>query len=45
MYVMDLTARGFAGVGFDFFDIGRRWIVQSFKHLTTPDMRRIWKEK
>jgi uncharacterized protein (TIGR04255 family) len=45
MYVMDLTARGLAGTGFDFFDIGRRWIVQSFKRLTTPDMHRIWREK
>ena len=30
---------------FDFFDIGRRWIVQSFERLTTADMHRIWRKK
>ncbi len=45
MYVMNLTARGLTGTGFDFFDIGRRWIVQSFERLTTVDMHRIWRKK
>jgi len=45
MYVMNLTARGLSGTDFDFFDIGRRWIVQSFERLTTVDMHRIWRKK
>lgn len=45
MYVMSLTARGQYGTGFDFFDIGRRWIVKSFEQLTTSDMHRIWRKK
>jgi len=45
MYVMNLTARGLHGTEFDFFDIGRRWIVQSFERLTTVDMQRIWRKK
>ena len=44
---MNLTARGAPlgeGVGgaFDFFELGRRWIVKGFADLTTPDMWRAW---
>lgn len=45
MYVMNLTARGQLGDGVEFFDIGRRWIVNSFKNLTTDRMHKIWREK
>lgn len=45
MYVFHLTARGHVGIGFEFFDIGRRWIVKSFASLTTPKMHRIWRKK
>ncbi len=44
---LNLTARGVplgAGVdgAFAFFDLGRRWIVNGFADLTTPDMQRVW---
>lgn len=42
MYVMNLTARGMLGKDYDFFDVGRRYIVTSFKNLTTPQMHEIW---
>jgi len=42
MYAMTLTARGMYGAGYDFFDIGRRCIVSSFKNLTTAHMHKIW---
>lgn len=45
MYVLHLTARGQVGVGVDFFDIGREWIVTTFKKLTTSSMHRIWRIK
>jgi uncharacterized protein (TIGR04255 family) len=45
MYVMNLTARGQYGPGFEFFDIGRKWIVKSFEQLTTEHMHRIWRKK
>jgi uncharacterized protein (TIGR04255 family) len=45
MYVMHLTARGQAGDGVDFFDIGREWIVSTFKRLTTSSMHNIWRIK
>jgi uncharacterized protein (TIGR04255 family) len=45
MYVMNLTARGQYGTGFDFFDIGRKWIVKSFEQLTTDKMHRVWRKK
>lgn len=45
MYVMSLTARGLYGVGMDFLDIGRQWIVKSFEQLTTEEMHRIWRKK
>jgi len=45
MYVFHLTARGQVGRGFEFFDIGRRWIVKSFASLTTPKMHEIWRRK
>jgi hypothetical protein len=45
MYVFHLTARGQLGKGFDFFDLGRRWIVKSFAALTTPQMHEVWKRK
>lgn len=42
MYVLHLTARGQVGDGTDCFDIGRDWIVQTFKRLTTSSMHKIW---
>jgi hypothetical protein len=39
MYVMNLTARGMYGTGFDFFDVGRQWIVRSFEQITTVCLR------
>ena len=45
MYAMNLTARGICGQGYDFFDIGHRWIVKSFEHLTTEHMHKIWRKK
>jgi hypothetical protein len=45
MYVMNLTARGLYDNGFDFFDLGRQWIVKSFEQLTTEGMHRIWRKK
>lgn len=45
MYAMNLTARSLCGEGFDFFDIGRRWVVKSFQHLTTAHMHKIWGKK
>jgi uncharacterized protein (TIGR04255 family) len=45
MYAMNLTARGMYGTGIEFFDIGRRWIVKSFEHLTTEHMHEIWRKK
>jgi len=42
MFVLDLTARGQVGEGTDFFDLGREWIVRSFKELTTPEMHQVW---
>jgi uncharacterized protein (TIGR04255 family) len=45
MYVFHLTARGQAAKGFEFFDVGRRWIVKSFASLTTPKMHQIWRIK
>jgi hypothetical protein len=45
MYVFHLTARGQVGESFDFFDLGRRWIVKSFAALTTSRMHAIWKRK
>lgn len=43
MFLLELTARGQVGEDIDFFDIGRRWIVRSFKEITTPEMHKIWK--
>lgn len=45
MYVLHLTARGQVGEGVDFFDIGREWIVTTFKRLTTSSMHNIWRIK
>jgi hypothetical protein len=45
MYVMNLTARGMYGKGFEFFDIGHEWIVRSFERLTTEDMHTVWGKK
>ena len=46
MYVLNLTARGmYSGMGFEFFDIGREWIVKAFKELTTAHMHGIWRKK
>ena len=45
MYVFHLTARGQVGESIDFFDLGRRWIVESFATLTTPRMHDVWKRK
>ena len=33
------------GESFDFFDLGRRWIVKSFAALTTPRMHEVWRRK
>jgi hypothetical protein len=45
MYVMELTARGQVGDSLDFFDIGREWIVQTFKRLTSNAMHQVWRIK
>jgi uncharacterized protein (TIGR04255 family) len=45
MYVLHLTARGQLGDGIAFFDIGRDWIVQTFKRLTKSSMHQVWKLK
>lgn len=42
MFRLDLTARGLIGDDTTFFDLGREWIVRSFKELTTPAMHTIW---
>jgi uncharacterized protein (TIGR04255 family) len=42
MYVMHLTARGQVGDDVDFFDVGREWIVTTFKRLTTDSMHNTW---
>ena len=42
MFVLSLTARGQIGDGTAFFDLGREWIVRSFKELTTPAMHNLW---
>lgn len=45
MYVLHLTARGQVGDGLAFFDVGRQWIVKTFKRLTTESMHNIWRIK
>ena len=45
MYVFHLTARGQVGGGVDFLDIGREWIVATFKRLTTSSMHSFWRTK
>ncbi len=45
MYVMNMTARGQFGPDTAFFDIGRRWIVESFEQLTTSRMHEVWRKK
>jgi uncharacterized protein (TIGR04255 family) len=45
MYVFQLTARGQMGDSFEFFDLGRRWIVKSFAALTDPRMHKVWRRK
>ena len=45
MYVLHLTARGQVGDGLGFFDVGRKWIVTTFKRLTTESMHNIWRIK
>jgi hypothetical protein len=42
MFILELTARGFTSGHLDFFDLGRKWIVHSFKELTTPKMHEVW---
>lgn len=42
MFLFSLTARGQLGNGTEFFDIGRDWIVRSFKELTTNEMHKVW---
>ena len=44
---MHLTARGAplaegTDGAFAFLDLGRRWIVNAFEDLTTPDMQHVW---
>jgi uncharacterized protein (TIGR04255 family) len=43
MYVLNLTARGQIGDGIEFFDVGRKWIVHTFKRITTDSMHKIWR--
>lgn len=48
--ILNLTARGRPlGAGLDgvleFCDLGRRWIVNGFRDLTTPSMHKRWKIK
>lgn len=43
MYVMNLTARGLLGSGLEFFDLGRKSIVEAFARLTTPRMHQVWR--
>jgi uncharacterized protein (TIGR04255 family) len=45
MYVLHLTARGQVGADLEFFDLGRDWIVQTFKRLTKNSMHDIWRIK
>ena len=45
MYVVNLTARGQLGTGFEFFDVGRKWIVKAFDALTTQNMHAVWEKK
>lgn len=45
MYVLHLVARGQIGSSLEFFDIGREWIVRTFKALTTDPMHHIWRMK
>jgi hypothetical protein len=45
MYVLHLTARGQVDSGIEFLDIGREWIVQTFKTLTTSSMHDVWRIK
>lgn len=45
MYVLHLTARGQVGDGLAFFDLGREWIVKTFKRLTTESVHNIWRIK
>ena len=45
MYVANLTARGQLGAGFEFFDLGRQWIVKAFEKLTTRNMHLVWEKK
>jgi uncharacterized protein (TIGR04255 family) len=45
MYVLHLTARGQVGDSVDFFDIGREWIVRTFKRLTSSSMHTNWRIK
>jgi uncharacterized protein (TIGR04255 family) len=48
LFVMELTARGAPkdhslDAAFDFFDIGRRWIVRGFAEMTTKEMHHVWR--
>ena len=45
MYVLHLTARGQLGDGIEFLDVGRDWIVRTFKALTTDSMHKVWRIK
>ena len=45
MYLLQLTARGQIEDGVGFFDIGREWIVKTFKRLTSESMHTIWRIK
>lgn len=42
MFLLELTARGQIDESMSFFDLGREWIVRSFKSITTPMMHEIW---
>jgi len=45
MYVLNLTARGMCGEGIEFLDIGRLWIVNTFRNITTKNMHIVWGER
>ena len=45
MYVMQLTARGMSGEGYDFFDVGHWSVIKMFDQLTTPEMHVIWRKR
>jgi len=48
IFILNLVARGLVPSStdpFEFFDLGRRLIVTSFRDITTPAMHKVWKLK